>query len=484
MTNINKVIIVTNIFNGRYLNGGNIGHEVINFVKACDNKYYLWINSIGKINGKYEDWDIDVVMVRSTAQKKYKVVGVATNCKVVDGACDNKDNKKLIMKKRHEKQAELGIKYSYDVKEIPLAEVFKNNILNGSSEGENNIFVSLKADNVYRPTRDIFITFVSGNGEISPTNNIFDGVKVKNMSQERQRGYYESTSDNSYNNLSEIIKSAETAKKGANDLWKEPNIILDEISESGMSVLEIAKKERDELAVSNMLAYFLSKYGLMSDFCSYLFGQNESTDEIYQYEIAREKNNIDILIYGKDNIYIIENKIDSMIQIYDKSLTDEQIEKTVENICKQLDIKSEDEVNAIKNYIKDKKESSEGFSQLSKYYIYALSYIYKETKSFKPDSIHCAILMPNYSIGNIKNIADMHGGKTLFAEKYILVDYGKIKEFFDSKLLKKCSVDKYYLISNFMRELEILSSEFDNNTEMLELVKFVNRLKELAGQAK
>lgn len=43
-------------------------------------------------------------------------------------------------------------------------------------------------------------------------------------------------------------------------------------------------------------------------------------------------------------------------------------------------------------------------------------------------------------------------------------------------------MDEYCLVSNFKRELEILSSEFDNNTEMLELVKFVNRLKELAGQ--
>ena len=222
----------------------------------------------------------------------------------------------------------------------------------------------------------------------------------------------------------------------------------------------------------------------MSDFCSTLFGQNESTDEIdeiHKYEIAREKNNIDILIYGKNNIYIIENKIDSMIQVYDKSLTDERIKKTVENICKQLDIKNEKEIETIKEYINNNAHAK-GFSQLSKYYIYALSYIYKKTKSFESSAIHCAILMPNYSIGNIIDIAKIHGGETLFATKYKLVSYRTIKQFFDEKLQEKSSMDEYCLISNFKRELEILSSEFDNNTEMLELVKFVNRLKELAGQ--
>lgn len=477
MTDTNKVIIVTNIFNGRYLQGKNIGHETINFIKAVDGKYYLWINSIGKINGKYENWAIDVVMVRSTAQKQYKVVGMATNCEVVKGACDSKDNKKKSMQDRYNEQVDLNIKYDYSGNKVPLAEVFKNNILNGKKEGNDNIFVSLKADNVYRPTRDIFITFAAGD-KISETKNIFAGVEVGNMSQEKQRGYYELDS-NSYKNLSKIIESA--AKK-PNDLWKEPNIILNDIGKSEMSVLEVAKKERDELAVSNMLAYFLSKYRLMSQFCSCLFKQNVSTDEIYQYDIAREKNNIDILIYGRNNIYIIENKIDSMVQVYDKTLTNEQIEKTVENICRTLEIKDGKEIKDIENHINYNRKGAKGFSQLSKYYIYALSYIYKRTKSFKPDSIHCAILMPYYSIGNINNIAEIHGGNTLFAREYKLVSYEIIKNFFDEYLPKECSMDEYCLVSNFKRELEILSSEFDNNTEMLELVKFVNRLKELAGQ--
>ena len=90
--------------------------------------------------------------------------------------------------------------------------------------------------------------------------------------------------------------------------------------------------------------------------------------------------------------------------------------------------------------------------------------------------------MPYYSIGNINNIAEIHGGNTLFAREYKLVSYEIIKNFFDEYLPKECSMDEYCLVSNFKRELEILSSEFDNNTEMLELVKFVNRLKELAGQ--
>lgn len=50
-------ILLNKMFEGKYLNS-NIGHEVINFIKADNSKHYVYVNPYGDVKEKRNVWTI------------------------------------------------------------------------------------------------------------------------------------------------------------------------------------------------------------------------------------------------------------------------------------------------------------------------------------------------------------------------------------------------------------------------------------------
>lgn len=108
---MSTLYLVMNTFSGRYLteqSNKNIGHENINFFmpKNTNGTYLLWFNSNGTIDKKYlkNNPDITLLMVTNYANEsdQYRVLAMAKNCNIVDGA-DITGLKKENREKRYNK---------------------------------------------------------------------------------------------------------------------------------------------------------------------------------------------------------------------------------------------------------------------------------------------------------------------------------------------------------------------------------------------
>lgn len=117
----------------------------------------------------------------------------------------------------------------------------------------------------------------------------------------------------------EFPRDYDVFRKLFNDstMWNKENttrkIDLDEIYtyESHEGFLSVIKKEDDELVMSNLFSYiFNHKKDVFRDFVKEVLGIN---DFKINYNIAREKDNIDLLIENEDSVIIVENKIKSKI---------------------------------------------------------------------------------------------------------------------------------------------------------------------------
>lgn len=402
------------MYQGDYcLQNGKIGHEFINLIMSDDeNKYfYIWLNHNGTFDKDLKkDETINILMVRTISDGVYKVLGKATNCSVVDGA-DPKKYKDP--EDRFNKQKNI----SYDG--ISLEEIHKN---------EKNTLVTFKTQNVYKPKKPIFIT---------NNHNIKDGEDIYYLEidiKSSMRQYF--NDDNSdFNGILNDTK-----------LWEE-NVSSDKINEfikkySGLfnnkeTMFSILKKEKDEISLSNSISYFLKKYECYGKFLNNL---NKNIDENQEFEIYREKENVDLFFIGTKNIVIIENKVDSKINGIKEN---EEFKKQIDNILrnhKKILKKSEIEDVEIEKELLELGENKKGkISQLSKYFI--ISCIYAKCKKIPLENVYYFLLIPNYKyvlypVDNNKFVQKCCGENLIFSTKYKRIGYGKIYNFFkDIELL-------------------------------------------------
>lgn len=241
-----------------------------------------------------------------------------------------------------------------------------------------------------------------------------------------------------YNTLYEIINRP--------DLWSTEtykSFERDTISiENPDTFLSIIKKEDDELVFSNLLAYYFKKYDMLwNHFAKYVLkietsgsmsiGTNQNIDndsETQAKKVYREKKNIDLLIVGKNEVIVIENKIKSGINGI--------IEGSEEN-------------------------------QLDKYYEY-IEDTYK-THSHR----YYYILHPNYNkITNLTTAAQKEYKPITYRELFyffcgLTTDGNEIKEIEDIELkqiLQKINKEDYYFI-DFKKALKKHSTDNYNNYE-------------------
>ena len=122
------MIILNNMYTGRYISSwGNLGHEAINLIKANDDKFYIWLNSMGIFpSNKVKQADNStIIMVRSINSHLYKVLAYAKDCKLCDGATISRKKKNQgtdDKKKRYEKQKKLDVTYNG---KCPMDDIYK-----------------------------------------------------------------------------------------------------------------------------------------------------------------------------------------------------------------------------------------------------------------------------------------------------------------------------------------------------------------------
>ncbi|MBE6647622.1 MAG: hypothetical protein E7611_08325 [Ruminococcaceae bacterium] len=463
------MIILNNMYTGRYISSwGNLGHEAINLIRADPKtdedkgKFYIWLNSMGICLEPIDnDTGCTVLMVRSINSTKYKVIAKAEGCRLCPGAnisrSQNKhetdyDDKKI----RHGLQKDLKVKYN---NKCPMDDIYN----------EKDMFATFCADEVLETNCDVYLITKDSDEKEDESNHIYSAdFKIS----EAMRAYI-GANHQANKTLKEFLKK---------DVWKPIGNTRPEVTAPEFNFFKLIRKDKDELTLSNALAYFIDKVSIKT----FLKAEFLKLDENFsddKYIMFREKNNIDISFFGENNVIIIENKIDAGITAKASDKIQKQINDAVKlyhDKTKYTEEKYEEAITSVMRKIcPDAFNIEEGTpekhaSQLSKYYIYAVAYLLN--KDIKPDEItkhiKCFLLIPKYSEKNFK-MMDCY-----LSDKYTPITYYNILDFFNNKE-NTANIDsegkKYF--DDFKSVLKSLAKEFDNELEEEMKYRFFDKIR-------
>ncbi|MBC2397438.1 PD-(D/E)XK nuclease family protein [Clostridium tetanomorphum] len=399
-TLMSREIIINKMYVGAYLSeGDNIGHEIINLYKADDGKNYIYLNSQGTIELSHGENRITILLVRKFASKTYKVLAKVEDVTILDFA-----DSKLPREERYKGQVALGLTYGG----ISLVDLFNENSYHGSLQEEKNAYTTFVADKVIKPKNQIYIT---DDSSVSGDNTFFIRTNKGFGKQTLREFYNENEKPDSFADLNQIIENR--------DLWEDANTTqaiseLPELQKDPyFNFLKIIRQEDNELAFSNMFAYFFDiNKEAFSRFAREVLHIEVQTD----FTIEREKRNIDLLIFDKNNAVVIENKIKSSIN----------------GIDDRQDIYS-DQVQ----------------SQLKKYYQFVTS-----DDEYRKKTASGFIFSPNY------NRIDL--SKFSCGEKYTIVYYREIYNFF---VENRSQYDGVLYFDDFINAMYKHTKDYDNDLE-------------------
>ena len=406
-----REIIINKMYVGGYLSeGDNIGHEIINLYKADNGKNYIYLNSQGTIELSRGENSITVLLVRKFASKIYKVLAKAEGITILDFA-----DSKLPRKERYKGQVALGLTYGG----VSLVDLFNENSYRGSLEEEKNAYTTFVADRVIKPKNQIYIT---DDESVSGDNTFFIRTNKGFGKQTLREFYSENEKPESFTDLNQIIENKE--------LWEEANTTqaISELPEPQkdpyFNFLKIIRQEDNELAFSNMLAYFFDvNRNAFSRFAQKVLSVNMQTD----FTIEREKKNIDLLISDKNNAVVIENKIKSSIN----------------GINERHDIYS--------NQVQ---------SQLKKYYQFVTT-----DDEYCKKTVSCFIFSPNYNRIDLSRFS--------CGEKYTVVYYREIYNFF---VENRNLFDEVPYFEDFINAMHKHTKDYDNELEEEMQRRFLNTI--------
>ncbi|HEM3654894.1 TPA: PD-(D/E)XK nuclease family protein [Streptococcus suis] len=406
-----REIIINKMYVGGYLSeGDNIGHEIINLYKADDGKNYIYLNSQGTIESSHGESCITVLLVRKFASKTYKILAKADGITILDFA-----DSKLPRIERYKGQVALGLTYGG----VSLVDLFNENSYQGSLEEEKNAYTTFVADRVIKPKNQIYIT---DDESVSGDNTFFIHTNKGFGKQTLREFYNENEKLESFTDLNQIIETKE--------LWEDTNTTqaiseLPELQKDPyFNFLNIIKQEDNELAFSNMLAYFFNiNREAFSKFAREVLSIEIQTD----FTIEREKRNIDLLISDINNAIVIENKIKSSIN----------------GIDDRHDIYS------------DKVQS-----QLKKYYQYVTT-----DDEYRKKSVSCFIFSPNYNRIELSKFS--------CGEKYTVIYYREIYNFF---VENRSLFDDVPYFEDFINAMHKHTKDYDNDLEEEMQRRFLNTI--------
>lgn len=288
-------VIVVRMYAGDYLNE-NIGHEIINTFKTDNGDHFLYINPWGTVNSLYKN-SKHVLLVRGISADIWEVMGYGTNLELLlsQEALNNKRHHEIelidsdiqlkLIKER-------GITYGG----VPINEIL--------SEQKNVVYATYQVHEYHSSKEDRKLYLVDKESEVKGDNYIF--LPNVNFGRQTLRQYMDEVKcKDAYETLLNLFKDP---------IWWDEDTChkIENINNyfASFNILDIIKKDEDELVFSNWLAYYLmNDTAFLIDFAHDLLGVKINTNAI----VRREYRNIDIWIEDDNNIIVIENKIKSGI---------------------------------------------------------------------------------------------------------------------------------------------------------------------------
>ena len=363
ISSVRNEIVLNRMFAGEFLDD-HIGHEIVNMYKDDQGRNYVYIQPYGTYQAAHNGKIGAVMMVRGVPGKSaLEVLGLATDLTdVFNPTLDYKEQWRVHTKYLTDNHITYGGKSVLD-------------IFDRSKEDEKvqPVYITLQAGHVMRPNRKVYIIYGS-----TPTINEH-GAKTVLLPHTKQakcslKQYFDPKNED-YTTLKELIECA--------DLWTEDTYPLFgdghpmEIHEDNFfDILGVADYE---LAFSNALAYYMTKYPeLVTEFVRQKFSTSVKT-----FQVLREWANIDLLLDNDDRVVVIENKITSKI-------------------------------NGIQ--VKDGKQVG---SQLD-------DYLRKATKRANGRKVSCFILTPDY---NPINLDEYNADGFVCKDHYVQLFYSEVYDF-------------------------------------------------------
>lgn len=439
-------ILISVMFNeneGSYaLQGNNIVHETINLLKADDGNHYIYIAPHGNIPKSNKKIDY-LLLVRAFSKGTVQVVSLIENLTYISETEDN----------QLKKQVTYGGK--------PLSEFYKEN---SGDDPENDRCITYKTQNhIWKPKSDKLILISNDNLIGSSATVITIEPRIRNQSMRLFLTDKETRINiKDEGKREDAIKKAESKKKAwkliNDELIQKKKELFDEtslytVAETDMpnvkpTFMDIIGKADNELAFSNMFAYFFSKYPIIfKEFLKYNSIKKDFDVSKFKTEklsMEREKNHIDIYATDGNWHIIIENKIKSGI-------------------------------NGIGN-----KKNGKYESQLSKYIEELTNPNKKEEKKTKKEKnkkqevnredIICFLLHPQYMQFNLDSFEK--------GEEYNKVSYKDLYELFDEHkaIIKKEDQLFFKLMLDALRKH---TKDRDTDIEERMIKRFIQRIEEL-----
>ena len=427
-----RCILVIKMYNGNYLaESNNIGHEIINLFRADNGKHYIYALPAGYL-GKERDGKVtDILLVQNIGNNMLKVLACINNISSDQHIAQWKGRSIEELQKYVCNHA-ITQKIIYNGK--PIGEIFNSNMYNGQIDNHSIFYTfEVESDQYRKPIHPMYLIKKDVEGSIAKERNNnceLGNIKFFSISNTKfhQTAYYTpSTNSEDFSTICGIIdnishwEKSDTASKVTATSKNYKN---------RRSFLSICRKEYDELAYSNMLAYYLSKSQvLLQKFVNEVLGLSLKGP----FQIRREYKNIDILIENTESSIIIENKIKSDINGKSEDKKHSQLDRYVSTLNSQLD---------------DKSEFS--YRELNNIYGFVLhpNYTNIDIERYREDN---QAQMDRYYTNNKKNI----------------ITYGLLLDFFKNNKVK----DKYY--DEFLRALSIHAKENDTLIEDIMLERFI-----------
>lgn len=426
-------ILVNSVFVGGYgFNKGNLPHEMINFFRADDGNYYVYVTPYGVIDKSLDTDDLKAILfVRSAGDGLVEVLAKAeidkdsvfyTKGIQLYGTNGTDSTKIKQMKEDTESQRKRKAKYIEQTKNIKYGGKSLREIHIENAE-DNDVFVTLKVKTICFPRRTMYLTHKESAVGLRSCvyyvgQELSDNSKIANQSMKMY--FDEEKHKNGYAELLRIVNdealwlSAEETPKFSKSVVK-----------SGSSFFKVTRQQDNEVMFSNMFFYLFIEYPqLLRKFADDVL--KITIDD--NVEVEREKERMDIRLIDSNIYVIIENKIKSSINGM---------------------LKAEYGDESIKGF---KTQNGKYISQLSVYYDKAMR---KNSDDNINRTIYGYIFTPNH------NPIDKE--QYLFGDKYKIVTYKELFVFFSEyiKDSKNEGSNDMYLI-DFVRAIKKHTEETDN----------------------
>lgn len=286
-----KTYVIARMYAGAYLDK-EIGGEAINLLHDDHGNNYIFVGPYGFIDRRYDDTVEGVVLTRLEKAGVFEVLGIAKIGKGGQVTYEKGDTLKERFEngKAHIREfiKERDIKYG-------KADVF-------DVYGADITFAS---EELLLPSAPIYLT------DDHNKNYKVDGELTINLPDKRfpkqSLHAYVTDVDNpkAFDEITSLI-----SREGIWDEGRINKIVDGKVIEKHFSLLDIIRKDFDELSYSNFFGYIFKEYpDVFLGFAKSVLHVEMSSD----YEVKREKEGIDLWIEDGRNIIVIENKIKSGI---------------------------------------------------------------------------------------------------------------------------------------------------------------------------